>query len=355
MDNSEKKMKSASVRQRFEKNFPGIKSDINGISSIHYNDILDYIDREYGKYLHALFLKEWELSNSRDQLAKFEEEHSDSLALIMENESQKIQLEEFNNQLNDLFEMHSKDMKMAASVQRNLLFEKSPEVKNFDIAFHYQPCSSVSGDFYDFYHNRDNNELTGIVLADVSGHGIASSLLTILAKPIFFREFNSSEDLPVNDLLDKINSRLIEQMSASENYLTAVLLRFKDNNVEYSNSAHPDIFLHRNSDNTVSKVIPPEGPIQGSLLGIRAVALPFASYNFKMEQGDSLLIYTDCLTESQNKAGDEFGENGIISVLSESKGLDATSILQNLLLNFRNFTAEKPLKDDLSIIVLKKL
>ncbi len=354
MDNSNKKNKNSSARLRFEKIFPAIKSDESGISSIQYNEILDYIDLEYGRYLYMLFLNEWELCKSQEQLMKFEEEHSDSLALIMENESQKILLKEFNDKLNNLFEMHAKDMKMAANVQRNLLFEAKPAVNNYDIAFHYQPCSSVSGDFYDFYQNKETHDLKGVVLADVSGHGIASSLLTILAKPIFFREFNNKDNLPINVILDKINSRLITQMGASENYLTAVLLRFNGNTVEYSNSAHPDIFLHRESDNNTSKVIPEEGPIQGSLLGISAVAEPFTSYNFKMNQGDSLLIYTDCLTESQNKAGEEFGENGIIDVLSSSKGLDASSILKNLINSFQNFIADKTLKDDLSIIVLKK-
>ncbi len=354
MDNNNK-TKTSPTQMFFNKIFPGIKPDSDGMVNIKFNDMLEFFDEEYGRHLNRVFQEEWELSKRQDELIMFEEEHSDSLALIMENESQKILLKEFNDKLNILFEMHAKDMKMAENVQHNLLFEAPPAVKNFDIAFHYQPCSSVSGDFYDFYLDKETNNLKGLVLADVSGHGIASSLLTILAKPIFFREFNGKDDTPINIVLDKINGRLIKQMSSSEKYLTAVLLRFNGNKAEYTNSAHPDIIMRKASDNSVARVIPENGSIQGSLLGIEAVAQPFTSYNFNIEQGDSLVIYTDCLTESQNPSGEEFGENGVIKVLSRSDGSDAGSILKNLLEDFQNFTSEKYLKDDLSIIVLKKL
>jgi len=113
--------------------------------------------------------------------------------------------------------------------------------------------------------------------------------------------------------------------------------------------------MRRASDNSVMLVMPEQGAIQGSLLGIEAVAAPFTSLSFNIEKGDSLVIYTDCLTESLSPSGEEFGEKGVIKVLSCSEGIDAASILKNLLEDFQKFTSEKYLKDDLSIIVLKKL
>lgn len=334
--------------------FPGLDFSGPNKIKISLNELNDAAENEYGRYLHRLFIKEWEILDRKALIEKFEDEHADSLALIMENENQKLLLKDLNDKLNLLIEMHEKDMKMASSVQHALMLFSPPEIKNYDISFHFQPCASVSGDFYDFYINKDENFLEGVVLADVSGHGIASGLLTILAKPIFFREFSDNPDTPVCKIMDRINYKLINQMEASENYLTAVMLRFDGNKVEYSNSAHPDILLYKNSEEKTIPVQPENGSIQGSLLGIRAVAEPFTSHSFEVESGDILLIYTDCLTESQSPAGEEFGENRISKILSQNKGCSADSIMKSILESFHEFTGTTTFKDDLTIIILKK-
>lgn len=81
------------------------------------------------------------------------------------------------------------ELELASNIQKSYLPNKIPEFKNWDLAYYFRPMSSVSGDFYDFYH--DQKELWGFGLFDVSGHGISSGLITMIAKSIIFRHFKN--------------------------------------------------------------------------------------------------------------------------------------------------------------------
>jgi len=330
-----------------------IEPEKPGNIQMKLREIQDFMDAEYGRFLYKLFLKEWEIIQANELLVKFEEEHSDSLVLLIQNEDQRMQLKELNDRLNDLIIMHQKDMLMAANVQRNLFISNPPVVSNCEASYHYQPCASVSGDFFDFYTNRVMNILEGVALADVSGHGIASSLITVLAKPIFFREFANNPDIPINSLLDRINSKLILQMEASENYLTGVLLRIKGYTVEYTNSAHPDIIHYDSVKKISTRVRLPDGAIQGGVMGLSIAALPFKAHSFTVNKGDILVLYTDCFTESHNPEGAEYGEEGVLKSLNGCGGLSAQLTRERLVNEFYSFTGTKTLKDDLSVLVIK--
>ncbi len=314
------------------------------------------MEYEYGRHLAEVIDREWTISNLQEIIDDWEKEHSSSLALLFENETQKLMLEKLNKKLTNAADIMERDMKMAENVQKSILFQTPPRTTNYDIAFHYQPYASVAGDFYDFYVDKDEN-LAGLVLADVSGHGIASSLLTALTKPIFYRTFRDNPSLSLSNVLKKINHRLIEQMTESENYLTAVLLRFNGDNVEYVNAAHPDIMLLDSSAKACRPVKLDKETIQGHVLGLEIVSssTSFEICKFAIKSGDALVIYTDCLNESLNREGDAFGEGNIIGTLSGiSEGSSAKEILQGITSAFNNYTENKPLNDDLTILVIKK-
>lgn len=325
---------------------PGLNPDRECL----YN-ILEY---EHGQHLAEVIYKEWEISRLRDIIENQEDEHGNSLALIFENESQKLMLEELNKKLRKARKNLEQDIAMAADVQRSLLFKAPPETVNYDIAIHFQPASSVSGDFYDFYVN-DRGELTGLSLVDVSGHGVASSLLTVFSKPIFFRIFRDNYDLPLSAILRKINEQLIEGITETENFLTAVLLRFDEDRVEYANAAHPDIVRICSATGECSFVKPENGNILGNVLGVSEIRSSFDSYKFGLEKGDSIVLYTDGMVEGLNSSGKPFGEDGLISALSGAPvKSDAREILRALLSGFHHYTGDVSPDDDISVIVVKR-
>lgn len=327
---------------------------LNKQKSISAKQLAEIINLEYGRHLAKQFLYEWELANLREACGVYENEHARSLALLFENESQKMQLQDLNRRLSEADDIHQKDLKMAESVQRSLLFRSAPETENYDIALHYEPHSSVSGDFYDFYID-EKKELNGVVMVDVSGHGIASSLITVLTKPIFFRTFQKHKDESMENIISTINAHLINQINESGNYLTAVLMRFYGNDVEYVNAGHPDVFLKSAGTDRCVEVKPDQHSIQGSVLGIESINEPFESYSFTVNKDDILLIYTDCLIESRNTAGNEFGHERVRTILHHCPSIiSVEEILQMLLSEFKDHIKNTKLNDDLSIIVLKK-
>ena len=95
--------------------------------------------------------------------------------------------------------------------------------------------AGVSGDLYDFY--LEDNVLTGVSILDVSGHGIASGLITMLARTIFYRNFAAGKEEDLSEILEKSNRHLIKEIGNVDYYLTGILLRFKQDSVEYVNAA----------------------------------------------------------------------------------------------------------------------
>lgn len=313
----------------------------------------DENDEFYGKYLSKLMIKEWELSEREGMITKLEEEHSNSLALIMENEAQKIHLEELNKKLTNAAIIAEKDMKMAINVQRSLLFQKPPITENYDIAFYFQPMSGVSGDFYDFY--VENNLLTGVLLSDVSGHGISSGLITAIAKPIFFRKFTKNYTHPLEEVMYEINHLLIKEIGSADNYLTAVILRFADDRAEYVNAAHPHIIIKKRNSTECRIINPDGGSIQGPFLGESSIIQPYKSHTFHIKTDDVILLYTDGLTESRNADGEEFGVDNIYKAISNSSDNNTSDEILKMIINsFYTFISSQAAKDDITLIVIKK-
>lgn len=343
------------------------------------NDYIKFLEDEHAHDLAKVFYKEWELIKAREIIKQYEEEyisamqslkkkkggifsikeivsqfeaeHNKSLSLLFLSESQKLVLEELNNKLTGAAIIHGKDLRMAENVQRNLLQKTPPVTENFDIAFHYQPAASVSGDFYDFYVD-EKNLLTGVIIADVSGHGIASSLLTSLAKPIFFRLFHKHGKQPLGKILEIINNHIIKETAGVDNYLTSIILKFNENTVEYVNAAHPDIIIKKSNTNESGRFII---DTKGSMMGLEILNGAFTSRKFELQTGDVILLYTDGLSESKNSAEEDFGESGIINALNNTThGNTAKEILDELTRSLKEHTEEKPVKDDLTAIVIKK-
>lgn len=331
-----------------EKFFPEKKG------TLHLSELAEKLELAHGRYLAHLIEKEWEIHTVRETVDRWEYEHGNDLAFMVKLEAQRMQLAELIKQLERTATIHEKDLKMAAQVQKSLLFSKPPDTTDYDIAIHFRPLASVSGDFYDIYLDKNNN-LYGIALGDVSGHGIASSLFTVLAKPLFFRAFISNATRNLGEIIAMINKRLIKQMDASDYYLTAILLRFKDDIVEYSNACHPDlIFCEWKPEGYDARVLS-DVVNKGSFLGVADFNLPFDAVELPMKSNDLIILYTDCLTETKNGDGEEFGEERVIEIVRNMKtSASSGEILKEIIGSLNRFTKNDPLRDDLTILIVRK-
>lgn len=302
--------------------------------------LLSYIDQSHEQRVDE---RTNELRQAKEEIARAMEE----LETVNE------RLTEMNRELEFTQKIASLDMAMAARIQKSFFPDTPPESVEWDIAFIFEPLSGVSGDLYDFYYK--DNELGGVSLFDVSGHGIASGLLTLLARSIAYRRVIENRDKKLSRVMEFINRDLITEMGSIDNYLTGILLRFTGDNVEYVNAGHADLLIKRGATGLVKKVRPKDREFKGNFLGVAAMERPFNSIIFKIAKDDVLLLYSDCFEESENDYGEQYGVERISASLgSVSSEKSAREILKHLISNFSDFTGNRKIKDDLTLILLKR-
>jgi sigma-B regulation protein RsbU (phosphoserine phosphatase) len=262
-------------------------------------------------------------------------------------------LKELNSSLRLEQSMADIEMELAHDIQAALFPARPPVVEGWDIAFISRPRSGVSGDFYDFY--TDGDILEGLSLFDVSGHGVAPALITILSKPVLFRNFKKLSSGKTAGIIDAANSDLVDQLEDINTYITGILLRMRDNNIEYVNAGHPDLLLMRNSSGSVKVVTDPECRFKGKPIGISSHKSQYCSLRFSVSPGDSILIFTDGLTEGRNCSGLSFGRERIEIAFAETYGMSASGSIDHIMKRFGEFTNGEPASDDITVIIARRI
>lgn len=263
------------------------------------------------------------------------------------------ELQEANEKLAEAYEAMSRDMKMAVSVQENFLPMKSVEFAGWDIAFYFKPMSGVSGDFFDFYE-RDGN-LLGVSLFDVSGHGVASGLLTMVAKSILHKNFHENSSSRLAVVVQKANEDLIGEIGDLGYYMSGIVLRFQGNIVEYVNAAHVDLLLRRYSSD-VRAVRSEKKEFKGNFLGLEAMRDRFSTVQFKIETGDALLLCTDGLVECCDPEGRQYDIERLQEVFANAPiDESARAMLDFILADFHAFAGKSEgFRDDITLLIIKR-
>ncbi len=260
-------------------------------------------------------------------------------------------LEEKNVLLAEAQKKSERDMRLAVSVQKSFYSGMIPKFKDWDVAYIFQPAAGVSGDLYDFFY--EGNVLEGVGLFDVSGHGIASGLVTMLAKAVIDRKFRDGRSKPFSQVFSEINSQLIAEKGDIENYLTGVLMRMEGNKVKFINAGHPAVYFRNARTGKVAPIALKGGEGSSGIIGIDGLNPEFKTINFNMQKDDCILLYTDCLNESRNVQGDDYGFERIQRAFALSPIKDSKLILEYIIKDFKKFLGGAEVKDDLTAIVLR--
>jgi sigma-B regulation protein RsbU (phosphoserine phosphatase) len=280
------------------------------------------------------------------------QERTSALATAMEEQSSLNEnLQAANSSLETAMGAAERDMRIAVQVQRGLFQQSPPELDDWSLSFVFLPKSGVSGDFYDFYV-RDRH-LEGIILGDVSGRGISSGLITVLARSIFYRGFYELAAHSLGRMIEEMNAELSTELSAVENYLTATLLRFQGASVEYANAGNTDLAFRRAGKARANLVVPAGAEdFRGPPLGREGIVAPYRSIKFSVAPGDSLLLYTDCLVSAADDEGRPFGAEGILSAYGRAPTDSAADMLEYIIEDWRFHLGEGEVPDDLTALLL---
>lgn len=257
--------------------------------------------------------------------------------------------------INDILQykqvQNEKEIELATFVQQSFYKHEQLVLKDWEISYYFKALQGVSGDLYDIYY--DNDKLKGLGIFDVSGHGIASGLVTMLVKNIINQEFYIGSEDKLEDVMSIINNRIIDEKGSIENYLTGILIRVNKNELEIVNAGHPECILYNCKSKTAEFVSKGSDECCGAI-GIPYLPVHFETNRIKMNSGDSLLLYTDGITECMNTKREEYTSDRLLHAFKGTVNLPIDEQIQAILHDLNAFISNSKITDDISYIILRK-
>jgi phosphoserine phosphatase RsbU/P len=239
------------------------------------------------------------------------------------------------------------DLNTAARIQQSILpqtFPPFPDRTEFDICARMVPAKEVGGDFYDFFF-LDNDRLA-FVIGDVSGKGVPAAIFMAvsrtLLKAVAMQVVNPAETLR------RINTMLIPEGNGRM-FVTIFygILNTRTGEVQFSYGAQPPPYIKR-ADGTIERV-QQEG---GFLLGM-VEDMEYDVHKVVLRPGDSILLYTDGVTEAMNPEGQMFQEAGLEGSLHRVNGAMLKDVLGSINEDLVRFSAGAPQMDDITMLALR--
>ncbi len=235
------------------------------------------------------------------------------------------------------------ELKTASVIQRRLLPPAPTGITGYTLLGANHPCRTVSGDYYDFVVRPDGKVY--FVIADVSGKGVTAGLM-MAGLQASFRIFCKLDPSPAN-LVGQLNGALKEILPQSK-FVTLFLGRLDTNSgaVEYANAGHtPPLLLGANGILELSET--------DLLLGVVTSAV-FVNRTLALAPGDSLILFTDGVTEAENGDWTDFASSHIAQSLAQLHGAPAAEIARTIEDAIIGHVGDMPLADDVTLVVVSR-
>jgi len=238
---------------------------------------------------------------------------------------------------------YEEELSLARQIQLSFLPRNVPKFRPYDFAGINFPSQAVGGDYYDYISLTDKD--LGIAIGDVSGKGVGAAL--IMASFRASLRVECVHNFEIRDILARVNHFLCESTD-TDKFVTAFygVLDRETGRLTYGNAGHdPPVIIH--IDNSVEKL-----DATGMVLG----AFPESEYEvriFDFRPGDTLLMYTDGVTEAMNSRHEVFGLDRLVAECVRNRDLDAGALVWKITREVRKFCSPEPVKDDLTLIALR--
>ena len=237
----------------------------------------------------------------------------------------------------------AQELEIANEVQCRLFPQIRPPIHALDYFGHCFPARAVGGDYYDFLDLGPGR--FGLVIADVSGKGIAAALLMANLQANLRSQCSISLDQPQR-LLQAVN-QFFSQNTPDGAFATLFFADYQvtSGRLRFVNCGHPPALILRHDD-SIDHL-----DATATVLGI------FKKWDCEIGErtfcpGDTLALYTDGITESFNENRDEFGEDRLIESLRRHRRLPSQSLLENVVDDVRRFAPHEQ-HDDITLIIAK--
>jgi serine phosphatase RsbU (regulator of sigma subunit) len=237
-----------------------------------------------------------------------------------------------------------KEVELAAEVQRLFLPRSDPETTGFEIAGAMHPARVVGGDYYDYLARPDGR--MRLVIADVSGKGVAAALL--MSATAAAVQLETNEPRKLCEVAGHLNKELCA-LQDDARFVTVMLGEIdpRSGQLKYINCGHNPALLLRGEDAEavwLGASCPPVGMLP---------EMDCALEEIKLAPGDVMVWYTDGLTEASNRDAQEFGTKRLLESVQRNSAENARGICDQLWRDVAGFTQRDSLDDDLTLMVVK--
>ena len=254
------------------------------------------------------------------------------------------------------------DLEFARQIQLSLLPDRVAPIEGFEVATHSEVAQSVGGDYFDFLPVKDGSTI--VVIGDVSGKGISAALYMVKVQTAL--QMLAQETDNPRQLLLRLNEYLYRQLKRNF-FLTVSLMRvFPDGEIRFCRAGHMPA-LRLDASRQLCAWIHPKGTAIG-------LAPPDQKTNRRgngethtvfeksleieemvLDEGDTVVLYTDGVIESVNRTNEEYGETRLMQILLDSNGATAEEMKDRLLKSLGHFRNGEELRDDTTFVVLRRM
>ena len=260
--------------------------------------------------------------------------------------------------INKKHENVDREIASGAEIQSRLLPDFCPKIFGIDLAAHCRPALQLGGDYFDFMSIKPNvgeqrrqRGRWALVIGDVMGKGIPAGLLMTMLRGMLRAEVLTG--LPPDRILHDLNQLAIYDLDQSHRFVTLFYSDYdpRTKKLRFANAAHNPPLLWRSSKKKIIKL-----DAEGDIIGLQKDA-EYQCGEIQLESSDTVLYYTDGITETSNSSGARFGEKKLINIFTKlcTKASSAQKILNEIFKTLDKFSGNKKILDDDASIVIFKL
>lgn len=233
---------------------------------------------------------------------------------------------------------------IASQIQKTLQPKRLPELPEVGFGSFFNSTKGVCGDYYDVILAR--RDRIAVIIADVAGKGIQSSMVMIMLRSILHLVTNTTKT--AGTILDWVNKGITGKIDM-DHYATVSFVSYSptDHVIEYASAGHQPMLLWHSESGTMETIRQKTDPI-----GVERSSV-YSDKKLTVRKGDIIILYTDGLIETLNQEGRQYGIDNLSKVISDNNEKTAKDIATDVKHNLQAFTGTASIHDDQTLVVMK--
>jgi serine phosphatase RsbU (regulator of sigma subunit) len=235
----------------------------------------------------------------------------------------------------------TKELEEARQLQLSMLPKELPKLQNLEIAVHMKTATEVGGDYYDF--NVDPEGTLTVAIGDATGHGMKAGIIVSMIKALFA---SGGSKLDMKSFFNQ-SSDTLKGIELGRLMMAFIMLKIKDNKIEFANAGMPPLFIYRKQSNMVEEIM-----INGMPLGAMK-NFPYEIKELEISSGDTILLLSDGLPELKNLKNEQYSYNKVKEEFRSSAEKSPDEIVEHLKNSASQWSKGTEPDDDVTFVVIK--